>query len=367
MLYYLHYYRDFFGPLRLFEYVSFRSGGALLTAMLIGFLLGPTTVRFLKHLNTVAPSRHKGLIPDALLDAAKDKTPSMGGILIFAAIAISTAFWVVPTNPLLPAFLGTLLALAFLGFLDDYAKVAHRRRDGVSGRFKLFFQFAIAIGAVAYLMMIPETGEASLQVLLPLLKQPALTGTIGVIAAFVIAVLTVVGSSNAVNLTDGKDGLAAGSIIFCALSYAAFAYVTGHAIFSKYLNVPFIPGASEVMVFATAIIGAAIGFLWYNCHPASMFMGDTGSLALGGSIGLIAVLVRQEAALVLVGGVFVMEALSVIIQVTSFKLTGKRVFLCAPIHHHFERKGWTETQIVVRFWILAGIFAMMGLATLKLR
>lgn len=367
MLYYLSDLRNFFGPLRLFDYVTFRAGGAAFTAMMFAFIFGPLTVQLLKKLNATAPSRHDGLIPAEFIDRAKDKTPSMGGLLIVAAIALATLLWAVPTNPLVPAFLGTLLCLCGLGFLDDYAKVARRCRDGVSGRLKLVFQFAIAMCAVFFLMSAHQTGDFMFSFMVPLMTEPLFSGLSGAMVSFVVGVFVVVGSSNAVNLTDGKDGLAAGSIIFSAMAFAVFAYVCGHLVFSEYLKVPFIPGSSEVVVFAAAIIGASTGFLWYNCHPASMFMGDTGSLALGGSIGLIAVLVRQELTLALVGGVFVMEALSVIIQVTSFKLTGKRVFLCAPIHHHFERKGWTETQIVTRFWILAGIFAVIGVSTLKLR
>lgn len=370
MFFYLCNYSEAWGPLRLFQYVTFRAGGAAATAFLMAVLLGPLTVRLLKRLNTTAPTRLEGLVPQELIDRAKDKTPSMGGLLIVASIVVATLFWAIPTNPLLPAFLGTLTALCALGFLDDYAKVAHRRRDGVDSHTKLLFQFTIAVAAVMSLYASPDTGNYIWELMVPFLKAPILTDLrVMPMLVFVLGVFVVVGASNAVNLTDGKDGLAIGSTIFCVLTYAVFAYICGHKVFAEHLLVPFIPGCSEVVVFASAIAGAGIGFLWWNCHPASMFMGDTGSLALGGSIGLIAVLVRQELLLVVVGGVFVMEALSVMIQVASFKLFKRRVFLCTPIHHHFERlpKPWTETQIVVRFWIMAGIFALMGLATLKLR
>jgi len=370
MFYYLSVLNEEWGPFRLFQYVSFRAGGAAATAFLLSVLLGPLTVRWLKHFRATAPARLEGLVPQELIDRAKDKTPSMGGILIIASIVVATLLWAVPTNHLLPTFLGTTVSLSALGFLDDFAKVAYRRRDGIDSHTKLMFQFTIAIAAVMSLYAAPETGSYIWELMVPLVKAPVLTGVLAMpILVFVLAVFVVVGASNAVNLTDGKDGLAIGSTIFCTLTYAVFAYICGHKVFAEYLLVPFIPGSSEVVVFAAAIVGSGIGFLWWNCHPASMFMGDTGSLALGGAIGLIAVLVRQELLLLLVGGVFVMEAASVLIQVASFKLFGRRVFLCTPIHHHFERlpKPWAETQIVVRFWILAGIFALMGLATLKLR
>lgn len=338
-----------------------------MTAMLLGFLLGPATVRLLKRLRTTAPTRLEGLVDEKFIDKDKDKTPSMGGLLIIFCIAVSTILWAVPTNPIVIVFLVTLLSLGALGFLDDYAKVVHSNRDGIPGRVKLLFQFLIAITAVLFLYMMPQTEHYIDKLMLPFMKNPLNIGLAGAYVVFFLGVMTVVASSNAVNLTDGKDGLAIGCTIFCALAYAAFAYLCGHRIFAEHLNIPFIPASSEVVVFTASLVGAGIGFLWYNCHPAAMFMGDTGSLALGGTIGLIAVLVKQELVLFLVGGVFVMEAGSVIIQVISFKSTGKRVFLCTPIHHHFEQKGWTETQIVVRFWILSGIFALMGLATLKLR
>ena len=366
MLYYLSYLSHHFGPLRLFEYVTFRAGGALLTAMLIGLLCGPLTVRLLKKFRAQAPGRLDGLVPEEFIDRQKDKTPSMGGLLVVFSITVSTLLWTMLNNPLVVVFLATLLAYSAVGFLDDFVKVAYRNRDGISARLKLVFQILIAVVAILFLNALPETGDMLGQLIVPFVRDPVfISSSTGLILAF--SAFVVVGSSNAVNLTDGKDGLAVGCTIFCSLTYGAIAYLCGHKIFAGYLSIPFIPGASEVVVFTAAITGACIGFLWHNCHPASMFMGDTGSLALGGTIGLIAVLVKQEIALVIIGGVFVMEALSVIIQIAGFKLTGKRVFLCAPIHHHFERKGWTETQIVVRFWILAGIFALIGLATLKLR
>lgn len=377
MFYYLSFLSQYkhLGPLRLFDQVTFRAGGALITAFLICYILGPLTVKLLKKFRAHAPTRLAGLVPEEYIDRQKDKTPSMGGVLIVFSVTVSTLLWTVLNNPLTIVFLSTLISYAAIGFLDDYMKVAYRNRDGISGKLKLFFQVIVAVVAIIFidalssgdilhrLTLLSFIREPH-QLIVPFVQDPIMLGGWLMLA---FCAFVVVGSSNAVNLTDGKDGLAVGCTIFCCLSYCAIAYLCSHKIFAGYLSIPFIPGVSEVVVFTAAIVGACIGFLWHNCHPASMFMGDTGSLALGGTIGLIAVLVKQEIALIVIGGVFVMEAVSVIIQVTSFKLTGKRVFLCTPIHHHFERKGWTETQIVIRFWILAGLFALIGLSTLKLR
>ncbi len=352
-------------PLRLFEYVTFRAGAALLTALVLGILFGPLTVRLLKKFRTAAPTRLAGLMEEKLIDHKKDATPSMGGLLVVGAILLSTLLWSKLNNQLLLVFLGTLIAFSALGFWDDFMKVAYRKRDGIPGKVKLAGQFLISFIALFFVTRSPELGATFNELCVPFFKTPV--WIMPPVIAYLFSMLVVTGTSNAVNLTDGKDGLAVGCTIFCALAYGAFAYMASHRIFAEHLDIHYIAGASEIVVFAMAIVGACIGFLWYNCHPASMFMGDTGSLALGGVIGLIAVLVKQEILLLLVGGVFVMEIVSVMIQVTSFKLTGKRVFLCTPIHHHFEKLGWTETQIVVRFWILSGIFALLGMATLKLR
>jgi len=367
MLYYLSNLSDFFGPLRLFRYVTFRAGCAAATAFIIVLLLGPLTIRLLKKFNTTAAPRFDGLIPEQYIDRKKDKTPSMGGILIVIGIVIATILWSIPTNSLMHIFILITVSLAAIGFIDDYSKAVYKKRDGISGKMKLFLQFFIAGAAVLYLFSIPENSYYLQQLMVPFWKTPLVSGFYGGLITFPLGVLVGVGSSNAVNLTDGKDGLAVGCIIFCSIAFAVFCYISGHKVFADHLMIHFIPGAGEVGIFASAIVGAGLGFLWWNCNPAGMFMGDTGSLALGGSIGLIAVLVRKELVLPIVGGVFVMEALSVIIQVVCFKLFKKRVFLCAPIHHHFERKGWTETQIVVRFWIIAVVLALVGLSTLKLR
>ena len=394
MLYLLANLRECFGPLRLFEYVTFRSGGALITSMLLVIFLGPWTIRRLKKFCVPKSARLEGLVAEQFVDHSKDKTPTMGGLLIIFSIVFSTIFWGDLSNRMVLVFLLVLLPLTALGFYDDYIKVKYERsvRDGVSGKVKLLIQILVSFVALYIIYKMPDTmttkflipffkdpiclkpaGE-TIQFWLPpqLLPDPLFTfpaswAFLAVGLIFLANILLVTFFSNAVNLTDGKDGLAAGCTIFCVLSFAAVAYVHGHTVFAKYLSVPYIPELGEISVFASAMAGASIGFLWYTCTPAAVFMGDTGSLTLGGSIGLIAVLMGQQFLLIVIGFVFLMEGVSVMIQVASFRLTGRRVFLCTPIHHHFEQKGWSETQIVIRFWIIAGICALIGLATLKLR
>ena len=394
MLYLLANLRECFGPLRLFEYVTFRSGGALITSMLLVIFLGPWTIRRLKKFCVPKSARLEGLVAEQFVDHSKDKTPTMGGLLIIFSIVFSTIFWGDLSNRMVLVFLLVLLPLTALGFYDDYIKVKYERsvRDGVSGKVKLLIQILVSFVALYIIYKMPDTmttkflipffkdpiclkpaGE-TIQFWLPpqLLPDPLFTfpaswAFLAVGLIFLANILLVTFFSNAVNLTDGKDGLAAGCTIFCVLSFAAVAYVHGHTVFAKYLSVPYIPELGEISVFASAMAGACIGFLWYNCKPAAVFMGDTGSLPLGGSIGLIAVLMGQQFLLIVIGFVFLMEGVSVMIQVASFRLTGRRVFLCTPIHHHFEQKGWSETQIVIRFWMIAGICALIGLATLKLR
>ena len=291
----------------------------------------------------------------------------MGGVMIIAAVVISTILWVPPSNPLIMLFLGTLLLFGAIGFYDDYVKVAHKNRDGISGKTKLGLQVTLSCIAVYILTTIPTIGDYSQHLYVPFMKHPVVTN-MPIWLCIIFGGLVVTAASNAVNLTDGLDGLATGCTIICCLTYVCFAYFCGHGKLAHYLNVPWIAGCGEVCVFGAAIAGACVGFLWHNCYPASVFMGDTGSLALGGSIGLIAVLVKQELTLIIVGGIFVWEAVSVIIQVSYFKYSGgKRVFLMTPIHHHYQKKGWTETQVVIRFWIIAMVLAALGLATLKLR
>ena len=394
MLYLLANLRGSFGPLRLFEYVTFRSGCALITSMLLVILLGPWVIRRLKKFCVPKSARLEGLVDERFVDHSKDKTPTMGGLLIIFSIVFSTVFWGDLSNRMVLVFLLLLLPLTGLGFYDDYIKVKYERkvRDGVSGKMKMLIQVLVSFAALCVIYKMPDTmttkflipffkdpvclkpaGE-SIQFCLPpqllaepLFSFPASWGLLAIGLIFAANILLVTFFSNAVNLTDGKDGLAAGCTVFCVLSFAAVAYMHGHVVFAKYLSIPYIPELGEISVFASAMAGACIGFLWYNCKPASVFMGDTGSLPLGGSIGLIAVLMGQQFLLIVIGFVFLMEGFSVMLQVASFKMTGKRIFLCTPIHHHFEQKGWTEIQIVTRFWIIAGICALIGLATLKLR
>ena len=348
-------------PLRLIDYVTFRAGAAALTALVLVLVLGPLTVRLLKDF--VSPNRYKEYVENVA--AIKDKTPTMGGLLIMGAIFVSMLLWGNLSNTLVLVFLGAMLAFMLLGFVDDYRKVKLKSKDGISVRTKFTVQTVITLLALLAFSFIPEVREHLQELCVPLMKKPVWIMPLAV--AVIFETIVVVGASNAVNLTDGKDGLAVGCTIFCTMTYAAFAYMSGHKVFADYLSINYIEGAGEVGVLAACIAGACIGFLWYNCNPASMFMGDTGSLALGGCIGLIAVLVKQELLLILVGWVFVMEAGSVLLQILSLKFFGRRIFLCSPIHHHFEKKGWPEMQIVVRFWIIAGICALVGLATLKLR
>ena len=351
---------DLFGfSLRVFGYVTFRAGVAALTAMLFVMLFGPFTVRLLKRYRALAMDRYKDVLPEGFIDKRKNATPSMGGLLMLAGVALATVLWTELFNPTVLALLFCTVLMGLIGFADDYVKVT-RNPKGISARAKFLAQCLVAAGTILFLYwqpFQPELAEQMNKLFVPFVKEPVLQSQ----WVLLLEMVVIVGASNAVNLTDGKDGLATGSVIFCALTYAVIAYVCGHRVFAEYLNVPGIPGASEGVVFAAAVIGACIGFLWHNCYPASMFMGDTGSLALGGAIGLLAVLVRQELLLVLTGGVFVMEALSVVIQVASFKLTGKRVFLCAPIHHHFELMGWSETQIVTVFATITAILCLIAL------
>lgn len=366
MLYYLHYLSDWFGPLNVFRYITFRAVMAAVTAMFLSLWLGPRMIRWLTVLKYGQPVRGSDDLGNlAAVHQKKTGTPTMGGLLIILALEVACLLWAPPTNAFVQLTLLCVVYLGAVGFIDDYRKVSKQNVKGLSGRAKLIAQASLAVIVGLYLLGNANTARYYEDFFLPFLKAPVWQD-IG-LWSVLLMMIVIMGSSNAVNLTDGLDGLAIGCTITVALAFAVLTYVTGNIKIASYLQIPYVPGVGELAVFCAALVGAGLGFLWYNSHPAEVFMGDTGSLALGGAIGIVAILVRQELALILIGGVFVMEAVSVILQVGSFKLTGKRIFLITPIHHHFERKGWSETKVVVRFWILSIIFALLGLSTLKVR
>ncbi len=348
---------DFFN---LFRYITFRSGGAFLTALLFGFLFGRPLIDVLrKRQGKGQPIRDDG--PEGHL--AKAGTPTMGGLLIVGALLTSTLLWARLDNPFIWMVLFVTMAYGLIGFADDYAKVSKQNTKGVSGKLRLGLGFLIA-GVAGWWAAMYHPDPLSSYLAFPVFKETLLY--LGVL--FIpFAMIVIVGSANAVNLTDGLDGLAIMPVMIAAGTFGIIAYAVGRVDFTEYLDVHYVPGTGEILVFVAGLIGGGLGFLWYNAPPAAVFMGDTGSLALGGALGAIAVATKHEIVLAIVGGLFVVEALSVIIQVAYFKRTGKRVFLMAPIHHHYEKKGWSESQIVIRFWIIALILAMIGLATLKVR
>ncbi len=351
---------DDFQIFNLFRYLTFRTGGAILTSAVLSFVFFPALIRWLKAKQGEGqPIRADG--PETHFK--KKGTPTMGGLMILISMTLSTLLWADATNPFVWIVLLVTVGYGLIGFGDDYLKLTKRNPKGLSGRGKLVAQIAIATaaaGAVAWVGADPQTTGLSV----PFLKDALLDlGWFFVpFAAFVI-----VGASNAVNLTDGLDGLAIVPAMIAASSFGLIAYLTGNAFFAEYLQIHHVPGAGELAVFCGALLGAGLGFLWFNAPPAMVFMGDTGSLSLGGALGAIAVVTKHEVVLAIIGGLFVLETLSVVIQVASFKLTGKRVFRMAPLHHHFEKKGWAEPTVVVRFWIIAVVLALIGLSTLKLR
>ena len=359
--------------LRLFRYITVRSAGAAITALLLSWWLGPRIIHWLKQLkfgqDYADRAEEAGGLAARVL--SKKGTPTMGGILIVAVLFFSTVLWTQLDNKLVLLTLLSVLVLSGLGFYDDYAKIIQQTGGGTPPRVKLVAQFALAAFIAVYLWMTPSTTKLVSEVMVPFCKHPVATGA-GLFGLLVV-VLAIVGSSNAVNLTDGLDGLAIGCTLIVAFVFLVFTYVAGNIKAAGYLQIPYVPGAGELTVFCAAMIGAGLGFLWFNCHPAQVFMGDTGSLALGGAFGIIAVLVHQPFVLVIAGGVFVLEAVSVIMQTGWFRFTrkfygtGRRIFLMAPLHHHFEKKGWYESQVVMRFYILCVLFAVVALATLKLR
>lgn len=342
-----------------FSYLTLRAILSTLTALLIAILIGPAMIRWLKRLQIGQTVRDDG--PQSHL--SKSGTPTMGGVLILAAILASSLLWADLTNRYVLATLTIVVSYGIIGFVDDYRKVVRKDSKGLIARWKYFWQSVIAL-IVAFYLYSSAQQSAETALLVPFFKE--VMPQLGLMY-IVIAYFAIVGTSNAVNLTDGLDGLAIVPTILVAGAFAIFAYVTGNANFSDYLNIPFIPLTSELVIVCTAIVGAGLGFLWFNTYPAQVFMGDVGSLALGGTLGILAVLVRQEIVLIIMGGIFVIETLSVILQVGSYKLRGQRIFRMAPIHHHYELKGWPEPRVIVRFWIISLILVLIGLATLKLR
>lgn len=362
MLYNLLYpLSDEFSPFNLFRYLTFRAGGAVMTALIVAFVIGPSLINWLRRWQKQGqPIRLDG--PESHL-LTKKGTPTMGGFLILIALAISTLLWADLRDSYVWIVLLVTLGYGMIGFLDDFLKVSKRNTKGLPGKLKLLGQFGIAAGAAAWTMALQPDPLAG-AVAVPFFKHVLIQLGWMYIP---FGIFVIVGASNSVNLTDGLDGLAIVPVMIAAFVFAIISYLVGHAVFANYLQIHYVSGAGELAVFCGALVGAGLGFLWFNAPPAMVFMGDTGSLALGGALGAISVVTKHELVLAIVGGLFVLETISVIVQVASFKLTGKRVFRMAPLHHHFEKKGWAEPTVVIRFWIIAGILAMAGLSTLKLR
>jgi phospho-N-acetylmuramoyl-pentapeptide-transferase len=379
LLYWLLYEKlyIYFHPFRIFRYLTFRTAFASGTALLIALFIGPWVIQKLREFQIGQFVRDDG--PQSHLK--KSGTPTMGGVLIIIAVLLPTVLWADPANPLIWITVFSTLAFGAIGFVDDYTKVVMRRSLGLTARAKLFWQGAVATVVAIALVVLVQFKMFSTQLTVPFVKHwrpdllwhlwPSTVPHLGLLAfipfiAFVIFVL--IGSSNAVNLTDGLDGLAIGCTIIAAAALAVLTYVSGHVVFADYLEIQRMPMVGELTVFCGSMVGASIGFLWYNAHPAEIFMGDVGSLALGGAIGTVAIIIRQELLLPFIGGIFILEAISVILQVGSYKLRNKkRIFRMAPLHHHFEQLGWSESKVIVRFWIGALVFALFALTTLKLR
>ncbi|MFY8094923.1 MAG: phospho-N-acetylmuramoyl-pentapeptide-transferase [Niveispirillum sp.] len=361
MLYNLLYpLADEFQIFNLFRYITFRTGGAVMTALIISFVIGPRVIRWLKSKQGEGqPIRTDG--PETHLK--KKGTPTMGGLMIMIAVIVSTLLWVDLTNTYTWIVLLVTVGFGLVGFGDDYLKLTKRNTKGLSSKVKLVATLVVAAVATGWYLMVTPW-EMGTGLALPFFKDLLIH-----LGWFYVpfAIVVIIGSSHAVNLTDGLDGLATVPIMIAAACFGLIAYLSGNAIFSNYLGIHHVPGTGELAVFCGALVGAGLGFLWFNAPPAMVFMGDTGSLSVGGALGAISVITKHELVLAIVGGLFVLEALSVMIQVASFKLTGKRVFRMAPIHHHFEKKGWSEPTVVIRFWIIAVILALVGLSTLKLR
>ena len=354
-------YVDYFQPLNVFRYITFRTGGAILTALIISFLLGPFLIKNLKKFQSIGqPIRDDG--PTSHL-IKKKGTPTMGGLLILFAFLISTILWSKLDNILVWIILITSTCFGLIGLYDDWLKIRRKSTNGLKGKYKLILQILTALIAV-YLINEQFPANYMNTISLPFVKD--LVIDLGIFY-LPFGILVIAGTSNAVNLTDGLDGLAIVPVMIACLSFALISYLVGNVNFSSYLQITYVPGVGELAVLAGALVGAGLGFLWFNAPPAMVFMGDTGSLSLGAFLGSTALAVRHEIVLIIIGGLFVLETISVIIQVVSFKLTGRRIFKMAPLHHHFEQKGWEESTIVIRFWIIAVILALVGLSSLKLR
>ena len=366
MMFFLHRFSDHFIGFNVFSYVTFRSVAAAITAFFVSLVFGNFVIRKLILLKIGQPIRSAEEVRRlAELHGPKQGTPTMGGVLIMGAVFLSCLLWARPDNRFVWLALFSMFYLGALGFMDDYLKVTKKKTDGVPGRIKLLCQVVLACVVTAVFLTSPLLEVQARELFVPFFKTPVIDNMSWFTLAFFA--LVIVGSSNAVNLTDGLDGLATGCTVTVAFAYALLSYAAGNFRIAEYLQVPFYPFTGELTVVCSALVGAGLGFLWFNCHPAKVFMGDTGSLAIGGMIGVVAICCKQEILLALVGGVFVMEAVSVILQVLSFQLTGRRIFAMSPIHHHFELMGWKENTVIVRFWILSAMFALLGLATLKLR
>ena len=376
MLYYLLYHvlQKYFSPLNVFRYITVRTVYASLTAMFLALVFGPWLIRKLRELQIGQYIREEG--PQE--HKKKAGTPTMGGVLIVISTAVPVLMWADLENPFVMLSLFALLGFALIGFIDDYAKVAKRRNLGLTGARKITFQVLVSSLVGVVLLVLATHSAYSTQLIVPFAKRfrPELVihsllmsgvWPLAFVPFLIFVAIVITGSSNAVNLTDGLDGLAIGCTVIAAGALTVLTYVSSNFRWANYLDIQYIPRVGELTVFCGALVGASLGFLWYNAHPAEVFMGDVGSLALGGTLGTIAVIIKQEVLLVFVGGIFVVEALSVILQVGSFKLRGKRIFRMAPIHHHFELLGWSESKVIVRFWIAALVFALFALTTLKLR
>ena len=351
---------DTFSFLNVFKYITFRIGLSVVTSLIIIFLIGNPLINYFSKKQITGPIRQDGPIDHII---KKSGTPTMGGLMILIGIIVSTLMWADLTNVYIWIVLFVCTSLGLLGFVDDYLKIKHKNSSGINAKLKFLGQLLISLVAIITLIYFTEH-ESILNLYFPFFKNLVLNMGLFFIP---FGIFVIIGSSNAVNLTDGLDGVATVPVMLVALSFSLICYLVGNTIFSNYLQIQYIPNVGELSIFCGSIVGSCLGFLWYNAPPAKIFMGDTGSLSLGGSIASVAIIVKHEIVLAIVGGLFVLETASVIIQVVSFKLTGKRVFKMAPIHHHFEKKGWAESTVVIRFWIISIILALIGLATLKLR